>query len=364
MTMDREKLQRLFIAPHSSIKEAMHQLSDTGGKIIFVADAEKRLLGTITDGDIRRGILAGLELNRSVESIMKSQFVFVLQNDEDMLEKAKTLMRTHLISQIPILNESRIIQDVIVADDYLVDSSASSSLARCDTPVVIMAGGKGTRLDPFTAILPKPLIPLHNKPIVEHIMEQYFKQGFYKFILVINHKKELIKMYFSEMQRPYEINFVEEEEYYGTAGGLELLKEQLQETFFVTNCDTILKGNYLDIIRWHKARQHAMTIIGSHKPMKVPYGILKMSNGNFLGIEEKPEFDMFINTGTYVVEPTVLAELKEKESLDMDQLILRVYADSPGAVGVYPHWKDWFDIGQWAEYQDSVKKLEKIYGAS
>jgi NDP-sugar pyrophosphorylase family protein len=177
---------------------------------------------------------------------------------------------------------------------------------------------------------------------------------------VVNYKKEMIKTYFSETGLPYTVEFVEEQKYYGTVGGLFLLKGELNSTFVLTNCDTILEGNYLGFLKWHKEKRNLLTIIGSHKEITLPYGVLDMNNGSFIGIDEKPKFDLFINTGTYLCEPELFTFIKENEHLDMDKLLDRIKAAYKDRIGVYPHWDGWFDIGQWDEYRESLKKIGGI----
>jgi NDP-sugar pyrophosphorylase family protein len=292
---------------------------------------------------------------------MKTTFISVPASCSDIRKKAKALMQQHVIERIPVINKDGAVVDVILWLDYLkTESEGYDSKTPLQTPVVIMAGGKGTRLDPFTKILPKPLIPLGEKPIIEHIMDRFYRYGFYKFIVIINYKKEIIKMYFGENSLPYTVEFVEEPEYYGTAGGAYLLKKKLDETFIVTNCDTILDGNYLDFLNWHKEKQNILTIIGAHKEVTVPYGVLYMEDGCFRDINEKPKFDLFINTGTYIFEPEVLECIQEGEHLDMDRLLDRVKGMYQDGVGVYPHWDGWFDIGQWDEYKKSLEWIEGL----
>jgi NDP-sugar pyrophosphorylase family protein len=221
-----------------------------------------------------------------------------------------------------------------------------------------MAGGKGTRLDPFTKIIPKPLIPLKDKPIIEHIMDRYFSRGFNRFVVIVNYKKEMIKLYFAENNLPYSIEFVEEPDYYGTAGGLYLLKDTINDTFVVVNCDTILESDYQSILHWHREKKYLITIVGAHKEIAVPFGVLKMDNGMLIDIDEKPNYDIFVNTGTYFLEPDVINLIGKNEQLCMDELIRRVGRESPDKVGVYPHWGGWFDVGQWDEYRKSLRYME------
>lgn len=360
--MEKELLKSLLISPRSTVKEAIHRLNETGLKILFITDAQERLLGTLTDGDIRRGIIAGLVLTAHVESLMKQKFISLTTDTPDLQHEAKRLMQQHMIEQIPIVNENGVIVDVMVWIDFLSDEKpmTARSPKSMSNPVVIMAGGKGTRLDPFTKILPKPLIPLGDKPIIENIMDRFYENGFYKFLLIVNYKKEMIKAYFGEKTVPYSITFIEEDKFYGTAGGLFLLRNVITQPFIVTNCDTILEGNYLDFYQWHCDHNNIMTIIGSHKEITVPYGVLCMNKGVLDKIDEKPKLDLFINTGTYIFEPSVFEFIKDHEHLDMDKLIREIKSLRADRVGVYPHWRGWFDIGQWDEYRKSLKELGNV----
>lgn len=357
--MEIEKLKSLLIAPTATVKEAIHKLNETGDKILFVSDERGKVLGAVSDGDVRRGIIAGTQLTATVDSIMKRQFIFVRDDCPDMKKEAKKLMQHHVIEQIPVLDQDGIITDVLLWIDFLAAEilSERKTVPVIDSPVIIMAGGRGTRLDPFTKILPKPLIPLGDKPIIEHIMDRFFENGFSNFKLIINYKKEMIKAYFSEKSLPYAIEFLEEKEFCGTAGGVSLLRDCIKDTFLVTNCDTLLSGSYLDYIKWHKEQTNVMTIVGSHKEVTVPYGVLCMNNGALVNIDEKPKIDLFINTGTYIMDPEVFRFINEGEYLDMDKLIIKIKTAFPDRIGVYPHWGGWFDIGQWDEYKKSLREL-------
>jgi dTDP-glucose pyrophosphorylase/CBS domain-containing protein len=359
--MEKEKIKSLFIAPHNTIKEAIQRLNDTARKILFITDDKERLLGTLSDGDIRRGIIKGLALTVHVESVMNHKFISLAANSPNLTEQARRLMQQYGIEQIPVVNKDGIVVDVVVWIDFLGDERQKTvrTIKKLDNTIVIMAGGKGTRLDPFTKILPKPLIPLGDKPIIEVIMDRFFENGFSHFTLIVNYKKEMIKAYFSENILPYKITFVEEDEYYGTAGGIFMLKDVIQQPFIVTNCDTILEGNYHDFYQWHVDHKNVMTIIGSHKEFIVPYGVLCMNNGVLDRIDEKPKLDIFINTGTYIFDPTVFEFIQDRKHLDMDKLIREIKSKRADRVGVYPHWGGWFDIGQWEEYNKSIDKLTK-----
>lgn len=358
MIMDALKLKFLLIKGETTIKEAMKKLSETAEKILFVIDRENRLVGVVTDGDIRRGIVGDCQLTTPVKNIMKRNFIFLNTGCPDLYIRAKELMQKHRIERIPVVNDEGLLEDVIAWIDYLDGETRNPEPTLQRNKVIIMAGGKGTRLDPFTKIIPKPLIPLGDKPIIEHIMGLFYKNGFHTFLLLVNYKKEMIKMYFSETRLPYTIELIEEHDYLGTAGGLSLIKNHIKETFIVTNCDTILEGDYADILEWHKQRKYFLTIVGSHKEITVPYGVLTINNGKPVTIDEKPRYDLFINTGTYILEPDVFEFIDEDEALDMDKLISRINGSHCDRIGIYPYWGKWLDLGQWDEYRKSLKYLE------
>lgn len=354
--MKKRKLSTLSISPSTTIKESIQRLNETAQKILFVTDAQERLLGTLTDGDIRRAIIDGSLLTTPVDAVMKRKFIFLTADTPRIPQEAKRLMQQHMIEQIPVVDAAGVIVDVMLWIDFLNEEMpiTTNRGANLENPVVIMAGGKGTRLDPFTKILPKPLIPLGDKPIIENIMSRFYENGFYQFYIVVNYKKEMIKAYFAENSLPYKITFVEEDEFYGTAGGMFLLRDTIKQSFVVTNCDTILDGNYADIFKWHQEHNNIMTIVGSHKEITVPYGVLCMNNGALDKIDEKPKLDLFINTGTYVFEPSVFDTIKDRQHLDMDKLICQIKSKQPDRVGVFPHWGGWSDIGQWEEYNKTL----------
>ncbi len=357
--MEKSKIKLSFISAGSSIKEAINRLNETGHRILFVTDAAEVLTGTVTDGDIRRGIIDGIQLADPVSGIMNTKFFSIRTDDPGKVKEAERLMHKYLINHIPILDNNGRIVDVISWVDCLSLETGHRRKTGDNSKhiVVIMAGGKGTRLDPFTKILPKPLVPLKDKPIIEHIMDRFHVNGFSRFILIVNYKKEMIKTYFSSSKLPYDIEFVDEEEYCGTAGGLSLLRNKIDSTFIVTNCDTMLEGEFPDFFNWHMEHNNLLTIIGSHKEIEVPYGVLSMNNGLLLEIDEKPKIDLFINTGTYIFEPSLLDYIADGEHIDMDKFIEKVKAAHNERLGVYPHWGGWFDLGQWDEYRRSLKKI-------
>lgn len=353
--MDKEKLKSLQISADTTLKEAMYKLNDTAEKILFVTDKNNRLIGTITDGDIRRGIVGGTQFNDAVEKVMHQTFVAVKSSTPNIETCAKELMIKKRLESIPVTdNQSRII-DLIRWTDVLNEQRHSETRHVYPNHIVVMAGGKGTRLDPFTKILPKPLIPIGGKAVIEILMERFYQYGFHNFIYTLNYKKEYLKLFLKENNFPYTIDWVEEDDFLGTAGSLSLLKDKIDDTFFVVNCDSLLEINFEQVIHWHKEQKASMTVIGCHNEVKIPFGVLQLSDGRLQSISEKPVHDVIINTGVYVMEPHVLSYLPDGGKMDMNELIDRVVKKEK--ISVFPIYSGWLDIGQWEEYRRSVEKL-------
>ncbi|MBF0330176.1 MAG: NTP transferase domain-containing protein [Nitrospirae bacterium] len=351
--MKKEKLQSLLISADASIKSAMLKLNETGERILFVSDDKTVLIGTVTDGDIRRGLTNGLLFNDPIVTVMFRDFSFLSADEEDLFDKARILMMKREIEQIPVLDRTGVIVDVILWTDIF--GKKESGKRSLSNTVVIMAGGKGTRLDPFTRILPKPLIPVGEKPIIELLMDRFAEHGFQRFVFTLNYKKEYIKMFLKENPSRYDISWVEENDYMGTAGSLSLLRNMINDTFIVSNCDIIVNADFTEILKWHYEQKNLMTLIGCHREINIPYGTLEMQNGILKNFVEKPSFDVLINTGVYLLEPEVLSLVPEQAFMDMNTLI--GLASQQGKVSVYPIHDGWLDIGQWDEYKKSIKEL-------
>lgn len=356
--LQREKLAALLIQGSISIRQAVQKLNDTGEKILFVVEESGRLVGTVTDGDIRRGIIQGIDFDSSIRRVMQTHYAVLSRANPELAETAREIMLQKKVAQIPVLNEKGVIVDIILWTDVLKEKEVVVVPQEHANLVVVMAGGRGTRLDPFTKILPKPLIPVGNKPLVEIIMDRFSRYGFRRFVYTLNYKKEYMKLYLNEKSSCYGIGWVEEEEFLGTAGSLLLLRDRLTDTFFVTNCDTLLEVNFEEILKWHKDHKAAVTVIGCHNEVKIPFGVIQMNNGMLERLSEKPVHDVIINTGVYVMEPGVIDYIRKRETLDMNVLIERVAQRE--TVSVYPIYGGWLDIGKWEEYQKNIRKIAEF----
>lgn len=241
----------------------------------------------------------------------------------------------------------------LVSDDISVDEAVLAGV-----PLVIMAGGKGTRLYPYTRILPKPLIPIGDMPIMDHIIQRFGRYGIRDVYLILNHKRNMIKAYYNEARLPYDIHYVDEEMFLGTGGGLSLLKGKVNSTFFLSNCDCLLDADYACMYEHHKSHGNALTFILASRRVKIPYGVLELNpDGTVKSIQEKPEYDVLVNTGIYLVEPYVLDMLQDNEHIDLPDIAKRLM-DGGYQVGGYSITKErWLDLGQLSEMQDMMKEL-------
>ncbi len=349
-------INKFIISTENSVRDAMLKLDESAQKIIFVADVNLILQGVVTDGDIRRWILKNGELSSPVTCVMNRNPLTLSPGFDP--DEVKKIMKESLIECIPIIDETGKLLSAVWWSDFFAGKTQSAY--KIDLPVIIMAGGKGTRLNPFTKILPKPLIPVGNKPIIELIIDKYLNHGCFNFYVSVNYKANMIKAYFNEIEKKYEITYLEEETELGTAGSLILLKRyNISTPFFVNNCDIIVNADYEDIYKYHNNNKNFITIIGSLKNFKIPYGVIETNeNGTMKVIKEKPEFNYIVNTGMYLIQPEALDYIPENEVFHITDLITKCKTDNK-KIGVYPiSEKSWTDIGQIEELYSAFKKFE------
>lgn len=342
-------VRKIVIGESRSILEGIQQLNDMSSQILFVVDDLGRLKGTLTDGDIRRAIAGGRDLSTPVGEACNRNPKSITSHSQ---AKALAAMERFSISRIPVVNAKGEPVDVMYLEDVL---SKEYRAEPRPNKVVVMAGGRGSRLDPITRIVPKPLLPVGEKPMLELIMESFAACGFSDFLLSINYRKDFIKTYLAERSDlPFSISCIEEESFLGTAGSLALMKDRLTETFFVSNCDILVDVNYISALEFHEENGCAFTMVGALKKVNVPYGVIHLRNGEFDRIEEKPDVPLIVNTGVYLLEPSCIDFIGRDEKLDMPDLIERIRAEG-GKVGVFPVHRKWIDIGQWGEYKQALE---------
>ena len=348
-------MKDITIQPDITIRQAMKALDKTAEKCLLVVDENKKLLGTLTDGDLRRSILAGEKFSVDISGSYNTKPTILIQNKYST-EEAKRLLRDLKLDLIPLVDENYLVVDYVTLSGIGGESRPKKSLD--SVPVVIMAGGKGTRLEPFTKVLPKSLVPVHEKPIIEHIIESFTQLGCLDFYLTVNYKSKILKAYFEELQPDYHVIFVEELHPLGTAGSLRFLDGQFKQPFFVTNCDIIIKTDYASLYEFHKKGDYDVTLVASAKEYVIPYGTCELSSdGHLSHINEKPKYEYLINTGLYILNPDVLNLIPENKFYHITHLVEE--AKNKGKkVGVFPIDDDaWIDVGQWAEYKKVVERL-------
>lgn len=344
--------RELFIDENKTVIEAMECLDKAGKKVLFLQKGGK-IQAALTDGDIRRWILAKGDLNAPIKNVANYHPLYLVNGT---YPQAQEFLKEHKIEAVPIVDTDLKVKDIIFWDQE-EPAAAREQLA---LPVVMMAGGKGTRLYPYTKILPKPLIPVGDIPIAERIINQFREYGCREYYLIINHKKNMIKAYFNEIERDYNIDYVEESVPLGTGGGLSLLKGKISSTFILTNCDILIEEDIAKIVRYHRENHNVITMVCALQNVQIPYGVIHMGDGGAIeSMEEKPSLSFFTNTGCYIAEPEVIEGLEEGTAIGFPDII-EGYRRRGAKVGAYPIGAHaWMDMGQMDELEKMKAQLEK-----
>lgn len=343
-------MNEMYIGEDKDILQAMKQLDISAKKILFVHDKGK-LLATVTDGDIRRWILKNGDLHASIKCVANYQPKYLY---EKQIKMAQHVLNEYQIDAIPIVDKDKKIKKIIFRNEKEVIRKEFSE----NIPVVIMAGGMGMRLAPYTNILPKPLIPIGEIPIAEHIINRFKEYGCKDFYMIVNYKRNMIKAYFDDIEKDYTLKFVCEEKKLGTGGGISLLKGKVESTFILTNCDILIDDDLTKAYAHHKEEENKITMICSLKNFTIPYGVIKVNeDGSIDSMQEKPEMSFLTNTGCYIVEPEIIDEMQYNEPIDFPTLIGKCMAEGI-KVGVYPISENaWLDMGQVDELENMKKRL-------
>lgn len=316
-------------------------------KLLIVLDEDK-YYGLLSIGDIQRAIIQNKSVQSPVKEILREKVK--IAGPEDSFASIRQMMFDFRMELCPVVNAQNEIIQVYFWEDIFQESEAQPGKF-FRLPVVIMAGGKGSRLKPLTNVLPKPLIPIGEKSIIENIFSRFNRYGCNQFYVSVNYKADFIEYYIQNQQLPYEIEFFREDNPLGTAGSLSLLKNKIQSSFFVSNCDIIVEQDYSEILDYHQENQNEITVVAVMKHLSIPYGTIETTiNGQLVKLTEKPDLSFKINSGMYIVEPHILHEIEDSVHLDITTLIDRIL-NRGGKVGVFPvSEKSWKDIGEWSEY--------------
>lgn len=357
--MNIEQLKMCFGDTTMTIVEAMRKIDQNNRSILYIVDDEQKLIGSLSDGDIRRWIIKTGEINSTVEQAMFTGTKFLYDGARDKV--IAFFKKYTYINSVPIIDKNRVVTDIIFRKSQKNSTSDFNRLPLSNTPVIIMAGGKGTRLYPYTKILPKPLIPIGNVPIVERIINSFREYGAETFYMILNYKKEMIKSYFSEFTIDYTINYVVEHTPLGTAGGIRIIDDKFDTPVMVTNCDILIRADYADILEHHNETGNALTIVSSLKNTIIPYGVIhSREDGIVSSMEEKPHVSYLVNTGMYVINAEYIERIPRDTVYNMTDLIDRLLSEGC-KVGIYPISEDSFlDMG---EFEEMKRMEEKIYSS-
>ena len=342
--------QDLLVKEDLSLIDALHKLDETAQKVLFVV-RDGKLAAALTDGDIRRYIMRSGNLTASISSMANYHPKYISAHRR---AEAEAMMRHELIFAMPVVDDSMRVVDVLLWNE----EKPAAAREKLHVPVVINAGGKGTRLYPYTKILPKPLIPIGEIPIAEHIINRFHQMGCDRFYMIVNEKKNMIKAYFNEIEKDYALTFADEETALGTGGGLRLLKTELDGPFIFANCDTIIDLDFARIVEAHRESGNTVTMICATKTFTFPFGVVEAgANGVIQALKEKPRSTYLTNTGCYIVEPTVIDRIGENEAIGFPSVVERCMREGLRA-GIYPiSEQSWMDMGQFDTMQEMEKRL-------
>jgi dTDP-glucose pyrophosphorylase len=336
----------------STIEKAIKAIGCGNVKIALVVDSDNRLLGTLSDGDFRRGILKGKVLNDVIDDIYHANAIS--SNENISREELLNLCSKNQISQIPIVNKDNQIVDLFVLDEILTKKQHKNT-------VVLMVGGLGTRLMPLTENIPKPMLKVGENPILQTIIEGFSKYGFTNFIMCLGYKSNLIQDYFQDGKAfGVNIEYVVEDKRMGTAGALTLLQQTIDKPFFVMNGDILTSVNYEQLLDFHESNKSRATMCVREYDIEVPYGVVELNDENIISIKEKPIHSFFVNAGIYLLEPECIDLIPNNEFYDMPVLFEKLL-DLEEKIISYPLKEYWLDIGHINEYKKANKEYKSVF---
>ena len=351
-----ERIQSTIVDSSKTIIQTMKIMDDAFTKLLLVFE-DNKFLGIITNGDLQRAIIANTPFETPIGKIVSREGKLFAHIGDDR-EKIKEWMLAKRAELMPVLDNNEQLVDVIFWDDILPETPNTDTREKIDLPVVIMAGGKGTRLKPITNVIPKPLVPVGDKTILEVIMDQFESIGCHKFYMSVNYKADMMKYYLSQLPHQYDIEFFMEDKPLGTIGSVSLLKGKITTPFFVSNCDSINEQDYRDVYEYHVSNHNDLTIVTMVKSFKIPYGVIETGEDGLMeSLSEKPELTYQVNTGVYILNPSCIDEIPEGEFFHITHLMEKIKARG-GRVGCFPVSEHaWKDMGEWPEYLKMIKVL-------
>ena len=350
----KESIRQICIDVKATVLSALKQM-DTSRRKLLIVTKDGHFSSVLSIGDIQRAIIKGDSLEATIDTILRPDTkVANIHQDRTEVEK---YVREHKNEFMPIVDDANELIDVVFWDE-LDKREIHHRTSDFDLPVVIMAGGQGTRLRPLTNVLPKPLIPIGEQTMMEDIMDRFVECGCHNFYVSVNYMADFIRHYFDNFSKhKYNIEYFQEDKPLGTAGSLHLLKGKINDTFFVSNCDSILDEDYGEILKYHRDNKNEITVVSVMKSIYIPYGTLETGEEGLLNtIQEKPELTFKINTGMYILEPHLLKEIPSDRVYHITYLIDKLVKEGR-RVGVFPvNEGSWTDVGNWDEYLKQFAK--------
>lgn len=355
MQTNHTEIKKYVCFGNTELIEAMSLIDSNTVGLVYVLDSNESLVGCLTDGDIRRFIIKNGDLNAAAKEAMNLAPKFIKESEAS---QAIEIMKKERIYSLAVVDDAMVIKDIVFLEEFLKirKGEREGNEILKDTSAIIMAGGKGTRLYPYTRILPKPLIPIGDVPILERIFNRLSSYGIVDIYLTVNYKKEMIKSYFSESDHPYRIHYVEEDQPMGTAGSISLIEEKFDKPVIITNCDILIEADYGNMMKYHLESGNDITIVSSLKNTVIPYGVLHSDEpGQITSMEEKPQITHLINTGMYIINPEFLEWIPKDRVFHMTDLV-ELMIQKKKHVGMYPISENAFlDMGELEE----MKKMEE-----
>ena len=347
-----KNIEVIKLKQNATIKEALGIIDSGAMQIALVVDDNDKLIGTLTDGDIRRGILRGLDLDSSIETIVfKEPAVAKISSTKEEILKIALSKKLH---QIPIVDDNGIVLDLKEIEE-LVEPKIKTNR------VILLVGGLGTRLRPLTQDTPKPMLKVGNKPILQTIVEKFAEYGFVNITMCVNFNASIIRDYFGDGREfGVNIDYVLEQKRMGTAGALSLLKERPSEPFFVMNGDLLTNVNFEHIFNYHMLNKATATMCVREYDYEVPYGVVEMNDNKIKQIVEKPVQKFFVSAGIYMLSPEILDLIPQDEFYDMPTLFEKAIAQDKNVIS-FPIHEYWIDIGRLEEYQKANEEYAKIF---
>ncbi len=341
------------LAPDSPIKRAAEIIETYSPRVALVVDADGRLLGTITDGDIRRGLLRGINADAPASEVMNihPQVVRVTESRGQILPRMQTLRIRHM----PVVNDQNRVIRLEVLPFF-------SSATRRTNPVVVMAGGEGRRLRPLTETVPKPMLPVGGRPILETIVYRLASQGFTSLYFSVNHCSGVIKQHFGNGANfGVDVTYLEEDRALGTAGSLHLMPQKPDRSFLVLNGDVLTTLDYSELLNFHQDSEATLTICAQTYQVAVPFGVLEIDDERVVALREKPLYDYFIASGIYALRPSALDLFEPGERFDMPDLVRRIL-ETGGKVAAFPLREYWVDVGRMEDLSRARDEFSRVFG--